>query len=70
MWWLENAYPDKYNHPNWFARAVNGNTWLMEYNKLDPTERFGKFDTDYSYHMDAVKFGQWLRKNVCYNESH
>jgi flavin-dependent dehydrogenase len=70
MWWLENAYPDKYNHPNWFARAVNGNTWLMEYNKLDPTERFGKFDTDYSYHMDAVKFGQWLRKNVCYNVNH
>tara|TARA_B100000073_G_scaffold65470_1_gene48471 strand:- start:807 stop:2357 length:1551 start_codon:yes stop_codon:yes gene_type:complete len=70
MNWLEDKYPDKYRHPNWFARAVNGNTWLMEYNRLDPDERWGVFDRDYSYHLDAIKFGHWLRKNVCHNVTH
>ena len=70
MNWLESYYPDQYRHPNWFARAINGNTWLMEYNRLDPDERWGEFYRDYSYHLDAIKFGQWLRKNVCHNVKH
>jgi tryptophan halogenase len=70
MNWLEDKYPDKYRHPNWFARAVNGNTWLMETNRLDPNEIWGKFNGDYSYHLDAIKFGQWLRKNICHDVTH
>ena len=70
FWYLRDAYPDKYGHPNAFARLVNGNTLLMEENKLDGEGRWGSFGKDYSYHLDAVKFGQWLKNNVCKNVKH
>jgi len=67
FWALRNAYPEKYSHPNTFARMVNGNTWLMEENRIDDSGMWGEMDKDYSYHMDAIKFGQWLKNNVCKN---
>jgi len=64
FWALRNAYPEKYSHPNSFARMINGNTLLMEENRIDDSGKWGDMGTDYSYHMDAVKFGQWLKNNV------
>ena len=70
FWFLKNAYPEEFGHPNSFARLVNGNSLLMDHNKLSGDGRYGTFGKDYSYHLDATKFAHWLKDNVCHNVKH
>ena len=70
FWFLKNAYPEEFGHPNSFARMVNGNSLLMDHNKLSGDGRYGTFGKDYSYHLDATKFAHWLKDNVCHNVKH
>jgi len=53
--------PDKFTR-NTFARSHNLVGQLAHYNKLTDDPRF-YFEQDTAYHMDAIKFGQWLKNN-------
>lgn len=52
-----------------FARSYNPATILAEMNKIDTNESGDldnfNFKKDAAYHIDAVKFGQWLKHNYC-----
>ena len=59
-----------FNDPDGFAIYYNAeNTYLARYNKQCDNEdnKFRNYDpdTDRAYHMDAEKFGEWLKVNVC-----
>ena len=69
MDWHEIAvhFPEEYP-PESFARFYNANTYLAEYNRqtknLDGKIRKFNFKYDTAYHMDAEKFGQFLKNKV------
>ena len=59
-----------FNDPDGFAIYYNSeNTYLARYNKQCDNEdnKFRNYnpDSDRAYHMDAEKFGEWLKVNVC-----
>jgi len=59
-----------YNSPDGFATYYNcENTFLAKKNKQydNKDDKFRNFypDTDVAYHLDAEKFGEWLKVNVC-----
>ena len=64
------AGEDLYESPDGFATYYNAeNTLLATHNKQTDNKdgKFRNFDpaVDVAYHLDAEKFGQWLRVNVC-----
>ena len=64
------AGEDLYESPDGFATYYNAeNTLLATHNKQTDNKdgKFRNFDPalDVAYHLDAEKFGQWLRVNVC-----
>lgn len=60
--------PEKFTRDT-FARSMNIIGHLAYANKLTRCDKF-PFDHDTAYHMDAVKFGQWLRDNRCQEVNH
>jgi len=56
--------PEKFTR-NTFARCHNIIGQLAHYNKLTNDPDRINFGGDTAYHMDAVKFGQWLKNNYC-----
>ena len=63
-WFMLNLQkPEKFTR-NSFARLHNLVGQLAHHNKLTDDPRFN-FEQDTAYHMDAIKFGQWLKNNWC-----
>lgn len=60
---LNLTQPEKYTRDT-FARLHNLVGQLAKYNKLTDDPRFD-FEADTAYHMDAIKFGQWLKMHWC-----
>jgi len=60
---LNLLQPEKYPRRS-FARLHNLVGQLAHYNKLTDQQPF-EFEQDTAYHMDAIKFGQWLKNNWC-----
>lgn len=56
--------PSKFTR-NTFSRSHNIIGQLAHYNKLTNDPSKFSFDGDTAYHMDAIKFGQWLKNNYC-----
>ena len=56
--------PDKFSRDT-FARSHNAVGHLAWNNKLTGKDDNWNHDADTAYHMDAIKFGQWLKKNYC-----
>ena len=61
---------DLYESPDGFSTYYNAeNTLLATHNKQtdnkDDKFRNFSFEKDVAYHLDAEKFGQWLRVNIC-----
>ena len=73
-WHLMNAIDEENMPPETYSRYVNQTTYLAEYNKLerDAENKLAGFDYKYhtAYHMDADKFGQWLKNNKCQSVKH
>jgi len=56
---------------NDFSRYFNFNTLLAEYNKQTDENIEGfNFKTDTAYHLDATKFGDYLKNTFCKNITH
>ena len=60
--------PEKFTRDT-VVRSMNIIGHLAYANKLTRCDKF-PFDHDTAYHMDAVKFGQWLRDNRCQEVDH
>ena len=56
--------PDKFSRDT-FARSHNAVGHLAWNNKLTGKDDNWNHDADTAYHMDAIKFGQWLKNNYC-----
>ena len=56
--------PDKYTRDT-FSRSHNPVGHLAWHNKLTGEHDNWNVDSDTAYHMDAIKFGQWLKNNYC-----
>ena len=58
MWWrYKNTFPDEVSC-NTYGQDVNLLGWIAEEGKVNMAMR-------YSYHFDATKFGEFLRKRYC-----
>lgn len=64
---LRAHFPDEFP-PESFARFYNANTYLAEYNKQtknsDGKLKDFDFNLDTAYHMDAEKFGKYLKDKI------
>jgi len=64
---IQAYFPEEYP-PESFARFYNANTYLAEFNKQTKNEdgqiRNFNFKYDTAYHMDAEKFGQYLKNKI------
>jgi tryptophan halogenase len=60
--------------PEYFSEFFNNSTILTDMNKMTRNEdgrlRGFNFNTDTAYHMDASKFGQYLKNRFCQNVTH
>ena len=69
-WFVLNATkPEKYTNDT-FATTFNPVASLTKYNKLTYDTTYWKPWVDTAYHIDAIKFGQWLKNNVCKRVKH
>ena len=69
-WFVLNATkPEKYGNGT-FATTFNPVAHLTKYNKLTYDTTYWTPWTDTAYHIDAIKFGQWLKNNVCKRVKH
>ena len=69
---LQCQYGDELYPPEEFSRFVNNQTWLADHNKMadDIPNSLFNFGEDTAYHLDATKFGQFLKDEVCENVQH
>lgn len=72
-WHLMSAISPETFPPETYSRYVNPTTYLAEFNKIteNVSGLVAGFDFKYhtAYHMDAEKFGAWLKNNKCQNVS-
>ena len=69
-WFVLNATkPEKYTNDT-FATTFNPVASFTKYNKLTYDTTYWKPWVDTAYHIDAIKFGQWLKNNVCKRVKH
>ena len=69
-WFVLNATkPGKYTNDT-FATTFNPVAHFTKYNKLTYDTTYWKPWVDTAYHIDAIKFGQWLKNNVCKRVKH
>ena len=61
---LNLTKPEKF-HRGTFARTFNSVGHLAYHNKLTKDDSHWNPHVDTAYHMDAIKFGQWLKNNYC-----
>jgi tryptophan halogenase len=61
---LNLTKPEKF-HRGTFATTFNSVGHLAYHNKLTNDDRHWNPKVDTAYHMDAIKFGQWLKNNYC-----
>ncbi len=63
---LQCQYGDELYPPEEFSRFVNNQTWIAEHNKIATDIPKSKFDhrEDYAYHLNAGKFGEYLKNNI------
>ena len=69
---LQCQYGDELYPPEEFSRFVNNQTWLADFNKMadDIPNSLFDFGEDTAYHLDATKFGMFLKDEVCENVQH
>ena len=68
-WPIIRQLDPEYNTPDKFAKFYNTVTYLAESNKLTKNEDNSIpsffFEKDTTYHLDATKFGIYLKNNIC-----
>jgi len=63
-WFYLNLFKPEKFHRGTFAKCFNIVGHLADNNKLTKDAPFD-FAGDTAYHVDAIKFGQWLKNNYC-----